>query len=969
MKKCLKTVSVLLVSLIMISCFSVGINAEENTLKDGDFGYELFENNTAIINAYYGSAEIVTVPDKVDGMTVVGIGLAFKDNKTVKKVNLPNTIKNIYVDTFHNCTSLEEVNLPDELEYVGQSAFKDCAVKALKFPSSMRGIGPYAFEECFNLESFYFEEGLEFMETRAFAHCKKLKKVHLADSTYDLGDCAFEFCSELEEVNIPKKMYKIRKSVFLECLSLKSVVIPDSVKEIGSNAFSHCIALKSLDLGKGVTSISTSAFEVCSSLETLVIPDSVTFCGSGAFDGCYSLEKVKISMGLETISREMFSDCTSLESVTIPNGVKKIEGSAFLRCGSLTDVYIPSNVTNIVKTAFGYTDIGVKGNLHIRIHGYVSTEAERYANENGYEFIDMNGTPTGVDTSIFLDETEIKVRRYKTYKIKYSVDLPSGKTTFQSADEKIAKVNAEGLITAVNAGTTYIAVSNGNATELINVTVENPPVDVINEQTTKGGVKYYFIDGENDEITVRITGCGDNVTEAVVPSMIGSYPVKEIQENAFKNKKSLKRVEINKNVETIGASAFENCAALESISIPTTLKSVDENAFAGCEKLSKIYIKSLKKYNEIQFYNSENNTAFPSGNANTVYLNGKALENVRITKDFGKIRNDFLANCVSLKKLIIDEGISATGENSFCGCIGLEEISLPDSIERIDYSFRNCSSLKEAEIPVNVKRIAQGAFTDCTSLEKVNYFATECKDYGYKFEPAFSGCTSLKKICIGENVTDIAYYIFNNSGSGLEVYGKTGTYAERFAKENGFLFMDSSVSKTRIDFDDTFESGGEYSESLVVEPLPAKPSLNTKSTKLKAGASTALEVKNGSLKKISSSNKNVVAVKNNKAYALKKGSAYITAELKNGDKLKIKLTVTSAPKLSKKSITVKRGRTKTVKIIGKSYMNNKYKNSKKAKIISKVSSDKIKVRGLKKGKTKLKITVNGVLLTLTVKVK
>ena len=48
---------------------------------------------------------------------------------------------------------------------------------------------------------------------------------------------------------------------------------------------------------------------------------------------------------------------------------------------------------------------------------------------------------------------------------------------------------------------------------------------------------------------------------------------------------------------------------------------------------------------------------------------------------------------------------------------------------------------------------------------------------------------------------------------------------------------------------------------------------------------------------------------------------------------------------------------------------NKYKNTKKAKIVSKKSSSTIKIRGLKKGKTTLYVFVNGVKLKLKVKIK
>ena len=102
---------------------------------------------------------------------------------------------------------------------------------------------------------------------------------------------------------------------------------------------------------------------------------------------------------------------------------------------------------------------------------------------------------------------------------------------------------------------------------------------------------------------------------------------------------------------------------------------------------------------------------------------------------------------------------------------------------------------------------------------------------------------------------------------------------------------------------------------------------------------------------------------------VKEGTATITATLTSGQKVTCKVKVRTSPKLSKKSIKVKKGKIKTIKITGKAKtVKNKYKNTKKAKVVSKKTATKIKVKGLKKGKTTLKIKVNGVTLKLKVKV-
>ncbi len=173
---------------------------------------------------------------------------------------------------------------------------------------------------------------------------------------------------------------------------------------------------------------------------------------------------------------------------------------------------------------------------------------------------------------------------------------------------------------------------------------------------------------------------------------------------------------------------------------------------------------------------------------------------------------------------------------------------------------------------------------------------------------------------------------------------------------------------------------GERDDIIVVCPIYNKIATNPcdednqykispKTVSLKAGSTKKLKVSSDTVKNWKSSNKKVATVKNGKVTALKRGTATITATLKSGKKLTSKITVTSNPKLSKKSVKVSKNKTVSVKITGKAKtIKNIYTSSKYAKIISKKSATTLKVRGLKKGTTTVKIKINGV-KTLKLKVK
>lgn len=149
------------------------------------------------------------------------------------------------------------------------------------------------------------------------------------------------------------------------------------------------------------------------------------------------------------------------------------------------------------------------------------------------------------------------------------------------------------------------------------------------------------------------------------------------------------------------------------------------------------------------------------------------------------------------------------------------------------------------------------------------------------------------------------------------------------------------------------------------------PKLSLSTATVKCGKVITLKVTNRGSQNVaySSSNKSVAPVTSTgKVSALKKGVARITAKL-NTKSLYFTIKVTTSPKLSKSSVSIKKGKYKYVSVIGKvSTVNNVYKNTSKAKILSKKNATKLKVKAYKKGSTTLKVRINGVWRKLKVKV-
>lgn len=291
------------------------------------------------------------------------------------------------------------------------------------------------------------------------------------------------------------------------------------------------------------------------------------------------------------------------------------------------------------------------------------------------------------------------------------------------------------------------------------------------------------------------------------------------------------------------------------------------------------------------------------------------------------------------------------GKEAFKACTSLTSINLAKMTSQINsYAFMNCTALKTIN-ENSVVQIDKGAFMNCSALEKVKFKS----DYLKICSDAFRGCKKLKAADLSETV-DI-----DENGIGFVNSKKV--------KDFVFNVHSSSIGNDRDDLYTVPEYAAENGFKVVYN-------MNTKlKSKLYLPSGVQMTVKADGKKITSCKSSNPKAVKitsKGKLSILNKGYAKITYT-KSGKKYSRKILCNYAPKIDYKNIVVKKGAvsTETITIHGKVFsINNKYTKTKIAKIISKKSAGIIKVKGLKKGKTTLKIKVNGVkTIKLKVKVK
>lgn len=168
--------------------------------------------------------------------------------------------------------------------------------------------------------------------------------------------------------------------------------------------------------------------------------------------------------------------------------------------------------------------------------------------------------------------------------------------------------------------------------------------------------------------------------------------------------------------------------------------------------------------------------------------------------DGTEIKKEAFQNQFELKNVILQEGITAIGENGFFNCASMKSIVLPStvktigrgafqnctSLERIDLSktsvtevseeaFRNCKNLKEVILPEGIVTIQANAFQGCGALEQVDFSsAKKLKKIG---SAAFGNCISLSEIVLPETVTTVGSGAFANC-IGLKSIAFPGSISE-----------------------------------------------------------------------------------------------------------------------------------------------------------------------------------------------
>ena len=304
-------------------------------------------------------------PKIKDGTKYIADG-AFRYNKTLQSVTIPEGVLKIGAYAFWDCCELTDLNIPSTVKYIGKNAFVFCNIKNISLDSKNKDFAL--------LNGILYTHDLKYLvfcpqqitgeiklpnETEhigeaAFWRCAEIEKVVFPKSLKSIGRSAFSECYKLNDINLPDSLQYIGRFAFSNCLGITKMVIPYSVDELEENAFSYCINMESIDIGSGIKEIKAWTFEYCEKLNSVNLPYGIEKIGYLAFYQTALLEneenyddqgllyigkyliKAKnnetgiydVPDGIELIAMDCFEDCYDVQNIILPGSLKYINDSA-----------------------------------------------------------------------------------------------------------------------------------------------------------------------------------------------------------------------------------------------------------------------------------------------------------------------------------------------------------------------------------------------------------------------------------------------------------------------------------------------------------------------------------------------------------------------------------------------------------------------------------------------------------------
>ena len=751
----------------------------------------------------YTGLKSITIPDSV---TSIG-NYAFSGCLGLKSITIPDGITSIGDHAFDSCINLRSITLPDSITSIGMWAFYNCwNVSSIIIPDGVTSIEDFTFNSCISLTSITIPNSVTNIKSSAFHNCADLTSITIPDSVTSIGYAAFSNCDSLQTISLGCGS-ALKKSDFGDQANLvsytnqhlltKTEAKAKTCTEDGNKEYwtcEHC--------GKYFLSDDTNP-ETAKAVEQseFIIPASHKLTKVEAKDATCTEDGNKAYWTCEHCGKYFLSDDSNPETATAVE---------------LSETVIPAlkhkNATTRGVVEPNGTKPGYSGDRYCPDCDTVLEKGYTYWNEGNLTWkLDADGTLTISGTGTMKDydyNNNPSPANQKKGSVK-KVVIKDGVTSIGN----FAFYNCTSLtsITIPDSVTSIELAAFNNCNNLTSITIP--------DSVTSIGDSAFELCNKLSSITLsnNITSIGNwafhgcHLTSITIPDSVTSigamafYSCSNLQTISLSCKSSLKKSDFgdkanlvsytNQHLLTKTAAKAATCSEsgnkeywtcehcgkyfLSDDSNPETAKAVEQ---------SETILPAIQHKNA-ELRNSSEPTETSPGYSGDLYcpdcdtvvekgytywiednLTWKLYEDGTLNisgtgamKDYNSTDNLSPAYMnSSVKKVVIEEGVTNIGNWAFSECSSLTSITIPDSVTNIGAAaFDSCGSLTSITIPGSVTSIGTVAFYNCSGLTSIT-IPDSVTNIG---AAAFDSCGSLTSIVIPNSVTSIESYAFSACSS------------------------------------------------------------------------------------------------------------------------------------------------------------------------------------------------------------
>ncbi len=525
-----------------------------------------------------------------------------------------------------------------------------------------------------------------------------------------IGNEAFSDNSVVTKISLPDSIEEIRYAAFSGCNNLSEISIPDKVESIGTAAFCNCSSLSKVTIGSGLKKLGNGVFTGCDNLSEVTFNNSRFICKDSAiydkdYETLYQVlpgkKEAAFSMP-NTITYIMpysFYGLKQLNSVTISSNIQEVPAYSFSNCTGLYDVYIPYSVDLIDMKAFENC---------VNLSKVKIPESVSYIHNTAFD-----GCPR---LEFEAPEFSYAMKWYKSMD-RSQVAIIDSEENETEREESVSGNDLQDPVTVPgNDDTSEPTVVPNTIEDIANSYVSAE--GLIGETIVVGRKAVVFIKNNSQTVMEGNQHNSNDITvsdTSALGAIIDTLPVETngkgvslpkfavingtIAGKAFYDDSTLTSYTFDEGITSIGDFSFAR-SALKSIEIPNGVTNIGYGAFYHCDDLATITIpKSVVNIEPAAFDKTRMMENWMTYGSGDYFICGDGILVAYRGKD---------------SKIVIPEGVRQIGPEAFKDHMGITEVSLPDTLWRVcEDAFSGCTNLKKVSGGVNLSVIEDRAFSGC----------------------------------------------------------------------------------------------------------------------------------------------------------------------------------------------------------------------------------------------------------------